>query len=68
MRMTITLNGEDRLVPPGLTVADLVRHLGLPDRGIAVAVDRVVVPRGAWARSTVPVGSQVDVVEPMQGG
>jgi sulfur carrier protein len=66
--MTITLNGEDRLVPPGLTVAALVRHLGLPDRGIAVAVDRVVVPRGAWARSTVPVGSQVDVVEPMQGG
>lgn len=66
--LTITLNGEERLVPSGLSVADLVRHLGLPHRGIAVAVDRVVVPRGAWASSTVLEDTRVDVVEATQGG
>ncbi|GAB3884227.1 sulfur carrier protein ThiS [Terrabacter terrigena] len=66
--MTIQLNGAERLVRPGTTVRDLLDELGLESRGIAVALDHVIVPRSAWAATVVAVGARVDVVTAMQGG
>lgn len=66
--MNISLNGEERIVRPGATVNDLVEELGVPTRGVAVALDHVIVPRSAWARTVVTVGARVDVVTAMQGG
>ena len=66
--MNINLNGEERIVRPGATVSDLVEELGVPTRGVAVALDHVIVPRSAWARTVVAVGARVDVVTAMQGG
>ena len=66
--MTIHLNGVERIVRPGTTVSDLLDYLGLAPRGIAVALDQVIVPRSAWAATVVNVGARVDVVTAMQGG
>ena len=66
--MTVHVNGEERLVRPGATVSDLVEDLGVPARGVAVALDQVIVPRSAWARTVVPVGARVEVVTALQGG
>lgn len=66
--MTIILNGVERVVAPRVTVAELVVSLGLPSRGIAVAVDHVIVPRSQWAGHVVALGSEVDIVTAMQGG
>lgn len=66
--MNIIVNGEPRTVPPDLTVADLVDDLGLPSRGIAVAVGRAVVPRTQWGRAVIVPGAEVDIVTAMQGG
>lgn len=66
--MTITLNGEATDVAPGATVAAVVTILGLPDRGVAVAVDGQVVPRSAWASTALPPAARVEVVTAMQGG
>ena len=66
--MNINLNGEERIVRPGATVSDLVEELGVPSRGVAVALDHVIVPRSAWTRTVVTVGARVDVVTAMQGG
>ncbi|NUO36028.1 MAG: sulfur carrier protein ThiS [Dermatophilaceae bacterium] len=66
--MTIHLNGAARLVRPGTTVRDILDELGLAPRGVAVAIDQVVVPRSAWAATVVTVGARVDVVTAMQGG
>lgn len=67
----ITVNGSPRddLVA-GLTVADLVAAHGLPaeGRGVAVAVDGEVVPRGQWAGHAIPAGSEVELVQAIQGG
>ncbi|MCH5644565.1 MULTISPECIES: sulfur carrier protein ThiS [unclassified Gordonia (in: high G+C Gram-positive bacteria)] len=65
--MTITVNGEPTAVAPETSVAALLTHLGLPDRGVAVAVDGAVVPKGSWAQS-IPDGSVVEVVTAVQGG
>lgn len=66
--MNINVNGEEHMVRPGATVGDLVEQLGVPTRGVAVALDHVVVPRSAWASTVVTVGARVDVVTAMQGG
>ena len=65
---TVTLNGEQRELPDGATVETVVRELGAPERGVAVAVDGQVVPRGDWAGTRVRDGQQVEVLRAVQGG
>ncbi|HYF26559.1 MAG TPA: sulfur carrier protein ThiS [Baekduia sp.] len=66
--MTIVLNGEPRALQDGTTVADLLRALEVGERGVAVAVDAEVVPRGAWESFVVGDGAHVEVVHAVQGG
>jgi sulfur carrier protein len=65
---SVTLNGEARELPERATVETAVRELGAPDRGVAVAVDGDVVPRGDWASTPVLDGQQVEVLRAVQGG
>jgi sulfur carrier protein len=55
-------------IEPGLTVRALLDALGAPDRGVAVAVDAEVVPRGEWDAFGVPDGAHVEVLTAVQGG
>ena len=66
----VCVNGEPRTLGAGATVADVVRSLDLaPDaRGIAVALDGEVVPRGEWAATTVADGARVEVLGAIGGG
>lgn len=66
--MSITVNGESVVVDADASVRDVVAGLGLPDRGIAVAVDGAVVPRGRWDRHTMTDGAVVEIVTAVQGG
>ena len=68
--MNVILNGEPRALPEGATVATAVAELELPaaGRGVAVAVDREVVPRGQWEHKTLDDGARVEVVRAVQGG
>lgn len=65
---SVTVNGEPRELPEDATVETAVRELGVPDRGVAVAVDGDVVPRGDWASTPVRDGQQVEVLRAVQGG
>jgi sulfur carrier protein len=66
----VVLNGERRELPEGATVEAAVRDAGVTEtgRGVAVAVDGEVVPRGEWARTEVREGQRVEVVHAVQGG
>ncbi len=66
----VTLNGERRVLPEGATVGDAVEESGAQDggRGVAVAVDGEVVPRGEWERVRLVDGQQVEVLRAVQGG
>jgi sulfur carrier protein len=66
--LRLRVNGDERAVPPGATVADLVAELGLEPRGIAVAVDGEVVTRRRWQDRTLSAGDQVEVLSIAQGG
>jgi sulfur carrier protein len=66
--VSVTVNGVRRTVPPGTTVAALVAELGRGSRGVAVAVDREVVPRSLWEEVVVTEGANVEVVSAVAGG
>jgi sulfur carrier protein len=67
--MRVQLNGEERELPEGATVADATAVLGVdPGRGIAVAVDGEVVPRSEIGLVTLRDGQRVEVVAAIGGG
>ena len=68
--MNLVLNGEPRQLPDGAMVADAVRASGVPAlaRGLAVAVDREVVPASQWESTPLRDGQRVEVLQAVQGG
>jgi len=68
--MRIDLNGEDRQVDPGLTLAQLLAELGhdVEQGGIAVALNLDVIPRRELGERTLADGDRVDVVTAVGGG
>jgi sulfur carrier protein len=66
----IVLNGERTEVAAGDTVLAALARLGLncEARGVAVAVDGEVVPRGAWDTFMLAEDARVEVLSAMQGG
>jgi sulfur carrier protein len=67
--MRVTVNGNETELPQGATVAALIARLDMPGgRGVAVAVDAEVVPRGEWERHALVEGDHVEVLRAIQGG
>ncbi len=64
------LNGDERALPSGATVADAVAASGAPadGRGVAVALEGEVVPRAGWASTALAEGARVEVLLAVQGG
>ena len=68
--MKVLLNGEPTELVAGATVKTAVDALELPAaaRGVAVAVDAEVVPRGQWDAHELQEGARVEVLRAIQGG
>jgi len=68
--VTVLVNGRERDLPAGATVADAVRLVGVERQevGVAAAVDGDVVPRDAWGRTPLHEGAAVEVVRAAAGG
>ena len=68
--LVLRVNGEPTEVRAGATIADVVRRLIAEEdpRGVAVAVDRCVIPRSEWATTPARAGSLVEVVTAAAGG
>jgi sulfur carrier protein len=64
----VSLNGEDRVVDDSTTVRDAVLLLVDMDRGVAVSVDREIVPRSQWAVHALHPGAVVEVLTAAAGG
>ncbi|MGD0746656.1 MAG: sulfur carrier protein ThiS [Acidimicrobiales bacterium] len=68
--LALRVNGEAVRVAAGTTIADVVTGLlgGDDPKGVAVAVDRCVIPRSEWASTPARAGSLVEVVTAAAGG
>lgn len=59
--MEIKLNGEIRQIKDGMTLQELVDSLQLPNRALAVAVNRTVITRQKWPEVVLHPADQVEL-------
>ena len=68
--MKIRVNGKEKTVSPNLNVHDLLIALEMDpmQSGIAVAVDREVIPKTEWQATELRENSEVEIIRAVQGG
>ena len=66
--MQLTVNGEARSFPDGLTVRGLVEALALTDGPVAVERNREVVPRAEHAATVLCDCDVIEIVHLVGGG
>ena len=66
--MEIRLNGEQRDVGDDLSLAGLLRSLGVGNRRVAVELNRDIVPRDRYEATLLHQGDVVEVVQFVGGG
>lgn len=69
MTSTVSVNGADRELATDATIAAIVDDVAGGSRGVAVAVDGVVLPRERWGSTVGELEpSAIDVLTAVQGG
>jgi thiamine biosynthesis protein ThiS len=66
--VTIRVNGDERAVPAGLSVAALLEHLGLHPRMVVVERNGHILRRDACADARVEPGDAYELVHFVGGG
>ena len=66
--MTITLNGDRFELGAPLTVTELLAHLDIDRRRVAVEHNSIVLKRAAFDETVVRAGDQVEIVNFVGGG
>lgn len=66
--MKVHLNGEPRTVVAGTTLDLLVTTLTTAPKGVAAALNEIVVPRTQWPATALSDGDRVEVLTAVQGG
>ena len=68
--MHIRINGEDKEINKIMNVWDLLVSLEIDplQAGIAVAVEREVIPKSKWKEYEVTESSEIEIIRAVQGG
>lgn len=75
--MTVVVNGKEHPLATETSLERIVAEFatgtlplggGGSAHGVAVAVNQVVVPRGAWASTAIHTGDHIEILQAVQGG
>lgn len=66
--MRVRVNGEDRELAEGVSVAALLVSMSLEVNGIAVALNMEIVRRGEYGDTQLSDGDEVEIVRAVGGG
>ena len=66
--MEISVNGEQRSVDAALSVAELLRGMGLEGKRLAVERNGEIVPKSAHAATPLAEGDRIEIVVAVGGG
>jgi thiamine biosynthesis protein ThiS len=66
--ITVSINGEPRQLPAGVTVATLIEEMGLIGKRIALERNGEIVPRSTFAKLHLSHGDKLEVVVAVGGG
>lgn len=66
--MEISINGEKRSVAAALSVAELLRDMGLEGKRLAVERNGEIVPKSAHAETPLAESDRIEIVIAVGGG
>ena len=66
--MTITLNGEKKVIPDNSTVQGLLEYLQIKHQRVAVERNEMIVKKDRYAETVLAEGDMLEVVSFMGGG
>ncbi len=66
--ISITLNGDTREIPAGLTVQGLLDHLEMGGEQVAVARNSEIVPKSGYESVRIEAGDSIEIVHAIGGG
>jgi sulfur carrier protein len=66
--MDITVNGQRRTVPDGITAGALIDSLDLSGKRLAMEVNGEIVPKSRHASHALASGDRVEIVHAVGGG
>jgi sulfur carrier protein len=66
--MNLFVNGASMTCATGTTLSEIVQMVAGTQRGVAVSIDREVVPRSTWSRVELHPGARIEVLVAAAGG
>lgn len=66
--MNLIVNGAPMTCAKGTRLSEIVLIVAGTERGVAVSIDREVVPRSTWSRVELRPGARVEVLVAAAGG
>ena len=66
--MKVTINGEGRELPEGLTVSAMLEHLGMAGNRVAIERNLDILPRTEWSAKQVQPNDSFEIVHFVGGG
>ena len=64
----VTINGQDRQIPRGQTLSDLLGWLQIGSDRVAVELNKSIVRKRDWDGTAVAEGASLEIVEFVGGG
>jgi thiamine biosynthesis protein ThiS len=68
LRIEVLVNGGKREIPAGLSVRQMLVHLGLDPQRVAVELNRAIVGKANWDSTSVEADAKIEIVEFVGGG
>jgi sulfur carrier protein len=65
---TVTINGENKEIPHGTTIADLIQTLGLSGKRIAVELNHSISPKSTHSDTKLKQADQIEIIHAVGGG
>ena len=66
--MQVEVNGKPRQLEDGMSLGQLVSRSVQRADGVAVAVNRAVVPRSRWDLHLLHAGDRIEIIQAVGGG
>ncbi|MEH6826217.1 MAG: sulfur carrier protein ThiS [Motiliproteus sp.] len=66
--MTLEVNGEHHQLPLEATLEQLLQHLALTGKRLAVELNLEVIPRSQYPRQQLQTGDRIEIVHAIGGG
>lgn len=66
--MRVKINGEMREVPGEISLTDLLDHLSMPSRLLAIELNKQVVRKKDWGHITIKDADTIEIIHFVGGG